>query len=246
MGDNTKATSATKNVLVKSERLSSQVCRLILSDIQKSTLKPGDRLASEAELSQKYGVSRSILREAIASLKEDDVLESRQGIGIIIKNPNERQAFRFSDIFDSISVDNIDFFYEMRAILESAAAGLAAIRHTQEDMDAIKDALSDMEKAVQNNSLGNASHTRYNAAIAKASHNPVLIGFLEFLRNRLQNLAKELRLQTMISPHRAETVIKEHQYIVQCIEEGVAEKAQSAVMTHLINAAHRSGRKIMI
>ena len=134
---------------VKTERLSSQISKLILSEIQSGQLAIGDRLPSEAELAQKYGVSRTILREAIASLKNEDILEAKQGRGIIVKNSRSRQAFRFSDVFETISMGEVNYFYEMRALLESQAAGLAAMRRTQEDIEEITKSFEEMAEAVR-------------------------------------------------------------------------------------------------
>ncbi len=229
---------------LKTERLSSQISKMILSEIQSGQLLPGDRLPAETVLAQKYGVSRTILREAIASLKNDDILESKQGRGIIVKNPSQRQAFRFSDVFETISVDEINHFYEMRALLESEAAGLAAVRHTKEDMASIKGSLLEMEEAVRTSSSGEDAHFKYNEAIAKASHNPVLIEFLAFLQNKLHSLAAELRIKTMMSPERAEIVLSEHRNVVESIFSGDPQKAKQAVITHLKNAAQRAGMDI--
>jgi GntR family transcriptional repressor for pyruvate dehydrogenase complex len=229
---------------LKIERLSSQISKLILSEIQSGQLLPGDRLPAETVLAQKYGVSRTILREAIASLKNDDILESKQGRGIIVKNPSQRQAFRFSDVFETISVDEINYFYEMRALLESEAAGLAAVRHTEEDMALIKATFEEMEDAVRNSSPGDEAHFKYNESIAKASHNPVLIAFLTFLLNKLHSLATDLRIKTMMSPERAEIVLSEHKSVVESIFSGDPQKAKNAVIYHLKNAAKRAGMDI--
>ncbi|MDO4560709.1 MAG: FadR/GntR family transcriptional regulator [bacterium] len=229
---------------VKSERLSSQISKLILSEIQSGQLTVGDKLPPETELAQRYGVSRTILREAIASLKNEDILESRQGRGIIVKNARSRQAFRFSDVFETVSMDEVNYFYEMRALLESEAAGLAAMRRTREDIDEIAAALRGMEEAVAENAPGAEAHDRYNAAIARASHNPVLIEFLLFLQGKLHDLAKELRIKTMASPERAHTVLEEHRRVVKYIMAKEPAAAQEAALTHLKNAAERAGIEI--
>ncbi|MEG1602731.1 MAG: FadR/GntR family transcriptional regulator [Cloacibacillus sp.] len=229
---------------LRGERLSSQISKLILAEIQSGQLSTGDKLPPETELAQKYGVSRTILREAIASLKNDDILESKQGRGIIVKNPRGRQAFRFSDVFEKVSMDEVNYFYEMRALLESEAAGLAAMRRTDSDMEEICAALAGMEDAVSQNALGAQEHDRYNAAIAAASHNPVLIEFLSFLQYKLHDLAKELRIRTMSSPERAHAVLAEHKQVVDRISGKDPAGAQLAVLTHLKNAAERAGIKI--
>lgn len=99
-----------------------------------------------------------------------------------MKNARSRQAFRFSDVFETVSIGEVNYFYEMRALLESEAAGLAAMRRTQEDIAEITESFRGMEEAVKENAPGAEAHDRYNAAIARASHNPVLIEFLLFCR----------------------------------------------------------------
>lgn len=236
-----KETSDLTSSIVRSERMSSQISRQILAEIQSGQMKAGDRLPSESILAQRYGVSRTILREAIASLKNDDILEAKPGRGLIVKDPDNRQAFRFSDVFATVSLADICHFYEMRTILESEAARLAAIRCTAKDMQAIKDSFSEMERAVEEQSLGDEAHTIYNSAIAYASHNPVLIEFSLFLQNKLRSLAKELRIKTMSSPERAKLVLDEHRLIVQAIMQKNPDGAKKATEQHLINAASRAG-----
>lgn len=230
--------------LQRTERLSSQISKMLLSEIQTGHYLPGDRLPSEAELAQRFGVSRTILREAIASLKNDDIVESKQGRGLLVKNPQNRQAFRFSDVFETISKDEIIHFYEIRASLESEAAALAAIRYSDEDKAEILAALDEMKRAIVENTSGNAAHERYNHTIAKASHNPIIIEFLSFLHGRLYNLAKDLRIRTMSSHERAETVFLEHKLCVESILSRDSEKARFSVLVHLKNAARRAGFEI--
>lgn len=232
------------NMPVKTERLSSQISKLILSEIQSGQLAIGDRLPSEAELAQKYGVSRTILREAIASLKNEDILEAKQGRGIIVKNSRSRQAFRFSDVFETISMGEVNYFYEMRALLESQAAGLAAMRRTQEDIEEITKSFEEMAEAVRKRTPGAEAHERYNKAIARASHNPVLTEFLFFLYGKLHDLAKELRIKTMASPERAHNVLEEHRRVVESIVDKDQPAAQEAALAHLKKAAERAGIKI--
>ena len=230
--------------LRQQERLSQQVSRLLLAEIRSGAFQPGDRLPTEVNLAKQYGISRTVIREALASLKDDDILESRQGRGILVKDPDERRAFRFSDVFESISHAEANHLYEMRAILEAEAAGLAAIRHSQEDLRAIKEAFDEMAKAVEIKEAGEESHLQYNEMIAQASQNPVLSGFLCFLYGRLRSLSRELRLNTMMDPARASLVLCEHRAILEAIQSRDPAKARSETLTHLRNAARRAGLEI--
>lgn len=231
-------------MIIKSEPLAQQVSQRILARIQVGDFAPGDKLPSENELAKEYGISRTIIREALAALKNDDILESRQGKGITVKDPNSRKAFRFSDVFSSISQAEVNHLYEMRAILEAEAAGLAAIRLKEEDRALIQEGLAGLRQAVVDKTPGEDSHNLYNEAIAKASRNPMLIEFLGFLQAKLRSLSKELRLNTMMSPERAKLVLREHEAIVEGIFSRDPRKAREAVLEHLHNAASRAGLSI--
>ena len=102
----------------------------------------------------------------------------------------------------------------------------------------------ELEVAVRDKARGAEAHDRYNAAIARASHNPVLIEFILFLQGKLHDLAKELRIRTMASPERAHNVLEEHRRVVKFILAKEAAAAQEAALTHLKNAAERAGIKI--
>ncbi|MDD4365101.1 MAG: FadR/GntR family transcriptional regulator [Synergistales bacterium] len=230
--------------LAQQECLSQQVSRLLLAEIRSGIFQPGDRLPTEAELAKQYGISRTVLREALASLKNDGILDSKQGRGILINDPDERQAFRFSDVFETISRAEVQHLYEMRAILEAEAAGLAALRHTPDDLQAIKKAFGAMDRAVEASQSGEEAHLRYNEAIGKASHNPVLSEFLTFLLGRLRSLSRELRLSTMIDPARARLVLAEHRSILEGITSRDPQQAREATLIHLRNAAQRAGLEI--
>ena len=132
----------------------------------------------------------------------------------------------------------------MRALLESQAAALAALRHSDEEMREIYASLNEMEQAVEKRMPGTEAHDRYNTAIAAASHNPVLIGFLSFLRSRLHDLAAQLRIRTMESMDRARLVLEEHRRVVKAIDGGDPAAAQEATLTHLKNAAKRADLEI--
>ncbi len=229
---------------MKTISLAQQVVQHLLELIKEGNYAPGDRLPSENELAKNLGVSRTIVREALASLKNDDVVEAKQGKGILLKDPQGRKAFRVSDVFDTLSETEATHLYEMRAALESEAACLAAIRLTPEHARLIQDALKGLKDAVAQNQVGEHAHNKFNESIANASGNPVILEFLLFLRTKLYKLSKELRLNTMMSPERASAVFREHEAIVTAILAQDSKGAKEAVQQHLQNAAKRAGLQI--
>ncbi len=224
--------------------LTQQVTQRLLELIKRGNHVPGDKLPSENVLAKNLGVSRTIVREALAGLKNDDVVEAKQGKGIIIKDPQGRTAFRVSDVFDTLSKTEANHLYEMRAALESEAACLAATRLTPEHAIHIQEALQGLKDAVTQNQLGEKAHDLFNESIANASANPALVEFLMFLRTKLHKLSKELRLNTMMSAERAAVVFREHETIVSAILAKDPHSAKKAVLQHLQNAAKRAGLQI--
>lgn len=232
------------NIKLKKETLSLQISKLIITDIQSGQLKPGEKLPSETALANKYGVSRTVIREAISSLKNEGLLESNRGRGLFVQDIKQRQVFRFSDVFTSVSINEIWTFFEMRAALESEAAALAALRRTDQEMLDIYNAFKGMEVAVETNALGAKEHNLFNSSITKASHNPIIIEFLSFIHVKLQHLAQELRVKTMLSAERASIVLEEHRTILKNIEAKDSNGAREAVLLHLKNAAQRANVEI--
>lgn len=195
-------------------------------------------------MAKKFGVSRTVIREALASLKNDGLLSSQQGRGIIVLDTEDRKVFRVSDIFESISRSEVNHLYEIRAILESESAAFAAERGTEEELLQIKTSFEEMEQAVSRHEHGADEHFAYNEAITKASHNPALSDLLSFLHGQLKGFARKLRLDTLQDPCRTDIVRSEHRAIVEAITSRNAEMAREATKNHLRNAAKRAGLRI--
>src|SRR5690349_5425349 len=106
--------------------LPSQVASLITQEIAAGRLKPGDQLPTEQALSQSYGVSRNVVREAIARLRSEGIVQSRQGVGAFLTRA-ESTTLRI-DAEKLKDLGEFRHIFELRAMLEIRAAGLAAER----------------------------------------------------------------------------------------------------------------------
>ena len=232
--------------LVKPKPLSQQVASLLIQEVRSGAFIAGQRLPSEAELMKRYGVSRTVIREALASMKYDGILSSQPGAGMIVNDLKDRYAFRVSDIFSEISREEVNHLYEMRCGLESEAAALAAIRATPQDIEELQKQFAAMEDAVACHEPGTVAHALFNQAIAQASHNPVYVEFLSFLCSQMRALSGKLRLRTMLDPCRTDVVRAEHKAIIGAIVSRDPERSRVAVRTHLQHAALRSGLKIYV
>lgn len=113
-------------MLQKRESLSSQLKRMLARDIETQIYTLGERIPTEAELCRRYQVSRTVVREAIASLRADGLLISRQGIGVFVGKQARLRPFEI-DVETRMDAMHV---YDFRISIEVEAAGLAAERHT--------------------------------------------------------------------------------------------------------------------
>lgn len=221
-------------------RLPEQVAEFLASEIRSGKLKPGDRLPAEMALGKQFGVSRTVVREALARLKYDGLVESRQGKGMRVSNPSQRQSFRLDNI-NPQNVMDINYLYEMRVILEGEAAAMAALRADEAGLAKLEQHWNEMDRAVREKSRGSQAHIAFHLCVAEIGHNHYLLDFTIFLQEKLRSLMQQVRANTAQSPRRALTVLKEHRVMLDAIHSGDPNQARKATLTHLHNAAKRNG-----
>ena len=154
-----------------------KVSEELRSQIAKGRYKTGDRLPSEAQLTQEFGVSRTVVREAIASLRSDGLVEPRQGAGVFVLEPAPTERRPFHNV-DLARVSSLIEMQELRTAVEGDAAGLAAIRRSPaqeekniEGFDAFRDsAARGIPQA--------AADFAFHLALADATHNARCSEFL--------------------------------------------------------------------
>lgn len=211
--------------------------------ISKGEFTPGDRLPSEAVLSETYGVSRTVIREAIASLRADGLVEPRQGSGVYVLEARQSDVAPFQNVdFDRVS--SVVELLELRTAVESEAAALAAIRRSPSQEEHILECLQAFMEANRGERSASQEDFALHLAIADASNNPRFGEFLRLLggnvipRKALRPEGSELRIDTSYLSRIAE----EHQKIVDAILDGDAERARQAMCVHLEGSLSRYRR----
>ena len=203
-----------------------------------SRLKIGEKLPTENDLIQDLGVSRTTVREAVTTLKSEGLIESRQGVGVFVISPKPQPVFRLTDI------DNKNSFaalYELRIAMEASTAELAAYRRNDEDLVSIEKTLMRM-KSLETRAQADAE---FHLLIAKATGNEYFEKFVFFLNDQIRNLVHKAVYNTNSKhPDQIPVVIKEHYQIYDAIKSGNGTAAYSAMRSHLINAANRSGYRM--
>ena len=222
-------------------RLSEQLANALIAGIREGQLKAGQKLPTEAALVERFGVSRTVVREALSRLKTLGLVASRQGSGAFISEPGPLEAERLVLTPDG-SVAAVLQMVEVRRALEAEAAALAASRRTARSFKLIESAMQAIDKAVAADGDGVAEDVAFHAAIAQASGNPFLLATLAYLNQFLLNATRVTRANEATRGDLAEQVRAEHATIVAAIEAGDVTAARMAGAAHMVNAAERIGR----
>ena len=139
--------------------------------IRSQVLRPGDKLPTESAIMQAYGVSRTVVREALSKLQAGGLVETLHGVGTFVLQPRPGGVFRLEPGEIATSVDVLAVL-ELRISLETESAGLAASRRTEEQLVAMRQALDDFEHNVTVSGDTVAPDFRFHLQIAQSTGNP--------------------------------------------------------------------------
>ncbi len=217
--------------------LPDQIASEIRAKVAAGDLKPGDTLPTEHALAEKFGVSRNVVREAIARLRADGVIDSRQGRGAVVKPISERETFRV-DIQSLGKSDNLADLYELRCLLEIEAAGLAAERRTGADLDEIRETLFVMEGQRDFDEQRLEADAAFHRAIGKATGNNYLYAIISYIASRLKDTTRATS-DIYGKDDLLEVTLVEHRKIFDAIETGDGPAAREAMAGHVQSAAGR-------
>lgn len=224
------------------ETLPHRVAAFLSREISSGELNPGARLPTEQELSEKFGVSRNVVREAIAQLRADGMIEARQGIGAFVLAPEQRASIRI-DGEALREGQNMERLFELRCILEAESAALAAERRGEGHLDAIKAALDRMsgEERWEEGSID--ADLLFHREIARATGNSYIHTFISFVCEQIRRSIYYAR-QTNPLHDLVEVNVGEHVRIYEALVAGDAIAAEAAMRAHIIGAAERVGVKL--
>lgn len=226
--------------LQRPENLSVQLAKNLSERIANGELKAGDKLPSEHEMVAAYGVSRTVVREAVSHLKSSGLVVSRQGVGVFVLEPSAATPFRI-DVEELGTVKEVIKLLELRISLESEAAALAAVRRTDEHLANLRSALDLMARGIDAHEDAADMDFLFHQGIAQATDNHYfmeLFGYLGMMaipRSRIGMFksdtgARETYLQK---------VHHEHEAIFRAIVTKDADAASTAMRRHLSNSRNR-------
>ena len=196
------------------------VCENIRQAIIDGTFSPGERLM-EIQLADEMGVSRTPVREAIRKLELE---------GFVVMIP--RRGTYVADI----SIKDITEIYEIRTCLDTLAAGLAAERITDEELEALNRLLVEIGQHIADNNMEKIveADTAFHDILYQASRNERLRSIINNLREQLTGI----RGRSMSYPGCLIETMEEHRTLVDSIAARDSERAQEAARVHIENAEH--------
>lgn len=222
--------------------LASRLGDVLRQSIMAGHYPPGTKLPSEAQLGEQHGVSRTVVREAIAALRADRLVEARQGAGVFVLEPPVASSPA------PMSIENIDYarvssvieFLELRTAVEVEAAGLAALRRSPAQEEVIFERHYAVQACLDANKPTSEADFALHLAIAEATNNSRFRDFLSLIG---KNIIPRAALRNEESEADQAAYIKllneEHNAIISAISAGDEEAARDAMRRHLRGSQSR-------
>jgi GntR family transcriptional regulator, transcriptional repressor for pyruvate dehydrogenase complex len=230
--------------LQRETTLANRVTKELEAMIVARRLLAGDKLPPERDLAQQFGVSRTVVREAVRALVAKSLLEVRPGSGTVIRSPSAESVAQSMTLFlrggrEAFNYVNV---LEVRHVLEIEIAARAAERRTDDDLRAIEATMTAMADTGTTRAGFVASDVAFHLALAHATHNLLFVLLLDSVGDlmvRLRELAFEL-------PEAAARALPYHQAIYQEVRAQNVEGARRAMRTHLLEAEETLGRALSL
>jgi GntR family transcriptional repressor for pyruvate dehydrogenase complex len=200
--------------------------------ISAQKLDPGDRLPSERELSSTLGVSRTSVRQALATLRSIGLIEVRHGDGAYLLRTGEEMVSSLTVAMLHSQADH-SMVWEAREAIEVHAARLAAGRATSADLARMRRALDAMAAAIEAGEEGTDADAVLHRAIVAAAHNPMLDQLYEGIAEAVDRTSAA----SLSIPGRPPESLRAHRAIVEAIGDRDAERAASEMTSHLRGSA---------
>lgn len=221
------------------ERIYKNVVKRIQSLIKEGALSPGDQLLSERQLSEKLGVSRTTLREALTSLETLGVVEITPGGGARIKKASLAEVVEPLASIIVREKESLEHLLEVRTIFDVAVARMATARATDADLAILNTHLAHLEQDIRQGLSTDESDPKFHQAIVLATHNPLLVDMMDILGGLMKEPFGPTRSRML--QEQPELLFSLHRNLVEAIEKRdpdlaahAAEKVLEMVQNELV------------
>ncbi|MCB1497731.1 MAG: FadR family transcriptional regulator [Bauldia sp.] len=224
--------------------LTSTLTARLADEIVAGKLPPHTRLPTERSLMETYGVSRTVVREAIAALRADGLVETRQGSGAYVAAEIRNRPFRI-DPKGLKSVKQVLDVMELRLCVEVEAAGIAARQRSKADIARMRKVSRAMARAIANGDPAVDLDFELHTVIGTTTGNPYFSSFLEFIGGIIIP-----RRTILIDDHEhggtpyLARIQAQHEAIIAAIAKGDAGAARRAMRRHLAEGRDRYRRLV--
>jgi GntR family transcriptional repressor for pyruvate dehydrogenase complex len=220
-----------------------QVAEWFAREIRAGRLASGEKLPTEQELIGRFGVSRTVIREAMASLRSEGLVVSRQGSGVYVADHQANPTFRI--VSDEVrSLTEVQNVLQLRLAVELEAAAIAAEKRGDDDLAQMRNCLEIIDASIAAGGSAIEADFAFHRAISSATGNPYFERFMHFLGPVIIPRQSIRPPSETPGQRRAylEQVQAEHRRIYQAIERRNAEAARYTLREHLEASRERYGR----
>lgn len=217
---------------VRTSRLYEQIVEQIEDSILKGQLKPGDQLPPERDLAQRFGVSRTAIREAVKALREKGLVEAYTGRGTFVTNGTSQAIRQSLDLIIKISQqEGTLHLAELRRILEPEIAALAAPRIEEQLLATMRESVASMDRSIRAHDPEGyiEADLDFHLALAEAAGNPLILALID----SIVGLLREQRSRIFNVDGGPERGQFHHKRILKAIEEQDPKAARTAMQAHL-------------
>ena len=223
--------------LSKRQSLPEELAAAIMQQVEAGEVKVGDVLPSEQALARMFQVSRTVVREALARLKFDGIIESKRGSGPMVISTVPLNNLSLS-VNQSTPAEKA-LIIEFRLIMEGESAALAAARRTEAQLKEMHNCLNLMQSAMNKNEAGTLPDFRFHTLIAESAHNDYISQFIQFFFAKMIAGVHAARSLSNQDYQRAKEVFNEHKAVYDAIKASNPRQARLALQHHLLSSANR-------
>lgn len=228
---------------VKTSRLYEQIVQQVEEAILKGQLKPGDQLPPERDLAQRFGVSRTAVREAVKTLREKGLLEAYTGRGTFITNGTSGAIRQSLDLMAKIGQQEGSIHLaELRRILEPEIAALAAPKIDEQLLATMREAVAAMNRNLNNREAYIEADLDFHLALAEAAENPLILALIDSIVGLLREQRSRI-FDVDGGPQRGQF---HHKRILHAVERKDANAARIAMKAHLEQVREDSSTAVRV
>lgn len=222
---------------VKMKKLTHVVVSQIQESILAGQLHPGDQLPPQRDLAEQLGTSPTVVREALQTLEERGLLETRAGIGTFVATLSSQVISQSLSLIVALRDVSFEQLYEVRNLFEAEITALAALRHTPEDMAKLEDAVRRIEELATVRGEFVRADYDFHLALAEATHNPLFPVLTVALADLLQ--ANRIWIYNHVPSSHARSQ-EEHRAIIELVKLRDSRGARKAMSQHITTSAIES------